>query len=375
MTKSPELTTKDVQTLLQNPTDDVKAKLGEKVAHHLDFPEISDSEKELAIKIIEHLAKDTALIIRKTLSENLKNSRSLPRDIAVGLANDIEEVALPIIEFSSVLTDTDLIKIINTGNPTKQVAIAKRSEVSNQVASVLIETNNEDAVAELVSNPGADLKEENYSRVVEKYPGSSKIHENMITKRKLPVAIREKMMNIVSGHLKDYLLKQKGMTDEVVSNVMEQTQEKATIQHISTGSSAEEVADLVRQLAQNGRLTPSIILRAICLGDITFFENAIALLAKVPLNNAKILIHDAGPSSLNALLKKAQVDDKLIPAMLVAVDVRKEMDYDGGENDQLRFRRRMIERILTQYEDMGGDNLDFLIRKFSDLVDATAEAA
>ena len=49
MTKKSELTTKDVQALLQNRTDDVKAKLGAKVANHLDFPEITDAEKRKSI--------------------------------------------------------------------------------------------------------------------------------------------------------------------------------------------------------------------------------------------------------------------------------------------------------------------------------------
>jgi len=38
-------------------------------------------------------------------------------------------------------------------------------------------------------------------------------------------------------------------------------------------------------------------------------------------------------------------------------------EYDGGENDRERLISRMIQRILTQYENVGADNLDYLLRK------------
>lgn len=372
MTNDKVLTVEDVQILLKDPSDTAKATLGEKVASQIDNPELSQAERTLAVSIIEHLAQDTAVIIRKALAHNLKTSRTIPRNVALKLANDISDVALPIIEFSSVLTDEDLISIINTGSAEKQIAVARRPVVSNRVVGALIETNNEDVVVELVSNPGADIQEQNYNRVIEKFPKSERIHEGLITKRKLSPVIQEKLMHLVSDHLKKQLVKLANISTEEVDDLVDATREKETISRITSVSDTESIESLVRSMAQQSRLTPSIILRAICLGDINFFEHAIALLAQVPLYNAKILIYDTGKSALETLLRKAKMPENLIPAFVVAVNVRKETDYDGGENDQIRFRRRMIERILTQYEGMGEDNLNYLLNKFSDLVDAAA---
>ncbi len=67
-------------------------------------------------------------------------------------------------------------------------------------------------------------------------------------------------------------------------------------------------------------------------------------------------------------------------AARAAVDVARETDYDGGENDRERYSRRMIERILTQYGDLGvefdSDDLEYLLTKMNelpgDIVDAAA---
>jgi hypothetical protein len=42
-------------------------------------------------------------------------------------------------------------------------------------------------------------------------------------------------------------------------------------------------------------------------------------------------------------------------------------EYDGGEKDRERFASKVIERVLTQYEDMDAENLDYLLRKLRQL--------
>ena len=71
---------------------------------------LSDEERRVADDILRQLSKSMEVRIRKALADHLKESVVLPHDIACDLARDIETVALPMLEFSSVLTDQDLIK-------------------------------------------------------------------------------------------------------------------------------------------------------------------------------------------------------------------------------------------------------------------------
>jgi len=63
------------------------------------------------------------------------------------------------LQFYDVLRDDDLIAISSSQSPEKQVAISKRSTVSENVSDALVETGNEDAVTNLVSNEGAEISE------------------------------------------------------------------------------------------------------------------------------------------------------------------------------------------------------------------------
>ena len=58
----------------------------------------------------------------------------------------------------------------------------------------------------------------------------------------------------------------------------------------------------------------------------------------------------------------------------VGVEVAEEVGFDGEAHDRERFRRRMLERVLTQCEgtepgkpQIDSDNLEYLLRKLGDL--------
>ncbi len=69
---------------------------------------------------------------------------------------------------------------------------------------------------------------------------------------------------------------------------------------------------------------------------------------------------------------------EMYEAVRAAVDIARDMDYDGEPGDRERYRSRMIERFLTQFEDLDSDNLDYLLarigRSFAG-ADASREAA
>lgn len=108
------------------------------------------------------------------------------------------------------------------------------------------------------------------------------------------------------------------------------------------------------------------------MGDVAILEASLSLLAKVPLTNARLLIHDAGRLGLKSLYERAGLPTRLLPAFRVAVDVSHETLLDGEPGDLDRHRRKMIERILTQYEDLSSEDLDYLLNKLGDLVEPAA---
>ena len=168
------------------------------------------------------------------------------------------------------------------------------------------------------------------------------------------------------------------MPADSVSDLILQSREKATLGLLDGKNHAEDSRRLIIHLYQNNRLTPTIMLRALCMEDLDFFEGSVAVRARIPLSSARELIHGRDRQQIATLLDKAELPKLLQHAFEAAIDVAEDTDYDGGQDDQDRFRRRMIERIITNFDDpdaaMGDDNIEYLLAQLTQ-IDAGFAAA
>ena len=379
-----KLTKEDVSKLLSDPSAETRADMAAKIAGDFDANALSENERRLAEEIFHVMVKDAEVRVREALALNLKENAGVPHDVALSLAKDVETVALPMLQFSEVLTDEDLIQIVASQSPAKQVAIAKRAQVSEGVSEALVDAGNEEAVTSLVANVGAEISEKSLQKVVDDLGEREAIQDAMVHRPSLPVAVSERLVTVVSEKFLGELIKRRDLPEDVVTDMILQARERAVIS-LSTDSDEADVGTLVRQLSENGRLTPSIMLRGLCMGDLTFFEAALAELAGVSLANARQLIHDSGSLGLRTICRQANIPTQQLVAVRAAIDVSEEMEYDGREHDRERYSRRMIERIMTQYDDLGvefeSSDLNYLLRKMSELPsdiiddDADADAA
>src|SRR3546814_7658773 len=153
---SDDLTRADVARLLSDPSPRSRAETAAKVAGQMAGNTLSPEEMRLAQDIVEAMARDASAVVREALAINLKSSRKLPRDMALMLARDIDQVALPILEFSEVLTDADLVELIRPAKEDRQMAIARRREVSGARADALLATEHVRVGTELVGKAPAD---------------------------------------------------------------------------------------------------------------------------------------------------------------------------------------------------------------------------
>ncbi|MCZ6858978.1 MAG: DUF2336 domain-containing protein [Alphaproteobacteria bacterium] len=364
--KAQPLATSDVERLLADPSPAVRAETAAKVANQFTGGSLSESERAAAEDIFRVMIRDVEVRVRESLARAVKESTSLSHDIAISLAKDVDQVALPMLAYSSVLTDEDLIEIVHEAGPKKQQAIATRLEVSAGVSEALVDRGDEDAVHLLVSNHGADIPENSLEKVLDQFGDHDRLHGPLAARPKLPLRVAERMVSMVSDSLQEYILTKHSLRPGLVSDLVMASRERATVSFLDGRASDEAVLDLVRQLAANDRLTASIILRALCLGDLRFCETSLAVLAGVPTMSAQTLIHDSGSLGLKGIYDKASLPPELFKAFKVAIKVVREIDYDERENDRERFRRRAIERILTQYSDVESDDLDYLLAKLSE---------
>ena len=352
--------------LKEDPSVETRADVAASVAREFSGPRLSNSERAMALDIIEASAKDVELQVREALSEHVKNCPFLPPTIARRLAKDVESVALPILEYSSALSDDDLLAVVAQGSDTKQTAIARRDRLGADVSHALVKAGSEQVVGTLLKNDTAEIADHSLIQAIERFPGSDRIKERMIERPMLPLSVSECLINQVSRELRERLIERHEIPHALADELMRQGRERALTESISPDeASSAELDDLAERLHARKRLSPTLLLRALCVGDIGFFKSAMAVLAGVEVDNAGTLIFDKGRRGLEAIYGQSGLPKELFPAFRAAVDVVREVGDESPANRRRLLTDRIVARLELEYDIVCPEGLEHTLSQIS----------
>ena len=369
------LTDEDIRTLVKGATPDERAVVAHKLCRRIDTVELTDEERALAQEILRVMAADAAELVRRALAVTLKNSPLVPHDVALTLARDVESVCQPMIAFSPVFTDEDLMEIVRLGGPIRQVAVAKRPRLSKRVTQPLVEAGTERAVEVACANDNADFADATLLQVLARFEHSERVLSAVAYRQALPLSVTEKLIDLVGDKVRDHILSHHPVSAELALQIATGAKERATIDLVDQAGRTADLKAFVAHLHRNERLTASLLLRAVAHGHMAFFEWSLAELAGVPHHRTWLMIHDAGPLGLKAVYERAGLPARLYPAFRAGVDTFHAMEFDGGARDRDRFQKKMLERFLTQPHVGAREDADYLLEKMDRLAERQAPAA
>ena len=357
------LTDVDLRTLLKGATADERAVAAHKLCRTIDREQLTDEERVVAADILRVMAADAAELVRRALAVTLKMSDVVPHDVALKLARDVESISLPMLNFSPVFSDDDLAEIVRLGGPVRQVAIAKRPQLSEKVTGAIVEFGGEAAVETACSNDNAAFSERALQKALDRFEKSEQILAAVAYRNALPLAVTERLISMVGDQVRDHLLNNHAISPETALTIAMGATERATVDLVDQAGRAADPKAFAAHMNKVQRLTASLLLRSLAHGHMTFFECAIAELAGVPHHRTWLMIHDAGPLGLRAIYDRAGLPGRLFAAFRAGVDTFHSMEFDGGLRDRERFQERMLQRFLTQPQGAARDDVDYLIDK------------
>ena len=341
----------------------------------IDRAELDDEQRALAAEILRVMAADAAELVRRALAVTLKQSDVVPRDVANKLARDVESIALPMLNFSPAFSDGDLAEIVRLGGPVRQVAIAKRPQLSETVTGALVEHGGEIAVQTACANDNARFSDTVLQRAIDRFETSESVLAAMAYRRTLPMAVSERLIEMVSDQVRDHLINAHALSPQLALEIAMGAKERATLDIVDQAGRAGDAKGFAAHLNERGSLTASLLLRALAHGHMGFFEHGVAELAGVPHHRTWLMIHDAGPLGFRAIYDRAGLPGRLFAAFRAGVDTYHSMDFDGGPRDQERFQEKMLQRFLTQPKGPAKEDVDYLIEKMDQIGQAARQPA
>jgi len=327
---------------------DQRILLARKHGARMPAPTLTESDLLVFLRILEIIALDSELRVRQALAETLAENPAAPRDVVLKLTQDDDLVATSLLRLSEILTPDDLIKIIEAqASGAKMEAIASRRVVPPDVCLALIDKGDEDTASRLLGNPGADIPEIGFSRIVDRYGMQERIHHGLIDRSVLPATIMERIIALISSDILTRMVERHKIPVGLAAKITLEARSHATL-GLTSGLTPEAMRGLIEQLIGEERLTPSLLLRSICTGNIDFVVQVVAVKAHLATEYVRKRLTEGTTDDAQDLWKAADLPHKLLPVIRAAVDVLNGTELDGGKWSIPYYRQRIVERMVTR---------------------------
>jgi len=348
-----------------NPTVRVRVDAAQHVGNLFSSEILTPAERQTALAILEELARDVEEEVRKSLAIHVASCAILPPMLARTIAADLETISIPFIEISPALSEADLVSIVRLGSVAKQAAVATRERVSGRVAKVLIATRSPTVVTALLRNVGAEISEPSYHMIMDGFANDTGVQGLLVERAALPLTVTERLIQVVSDGLRERLIEKHALPPEIATELLNQARERALFHTAASSPRAFNVEAFAIRLNSKGKLTPTLLMRALCLGDLPFFEAGMAVRAGISVRNASELIADRGPLGFKGLYEKARLPAEQFRAFRAALDVIGEL-RDGGQEVWSPAQTQLIlDRVMREYDEACPSGLEYLLSQMS----------
>jgi len=351
--------------IADDPSAQARTEAAERIANEYSNGALSWHEREIAAAILVKLAMDVEQGVRAALATHVLSCSFLPPSLSRAISDDVEAISIPFIRYSPALTDEDLLRVIEGGNSAKQVAIAGRDTVSEQVSEALVAADDGEVVTILLANERAAVSERSLHKIMDRFGSREQIQSLIVERPCLPLTVTERIIQSVSNALRERLIEKHALPRELAEELAAQAKEGALIKSVNALPGSIEAGDLAARLYARGRLTPTLMMRALCAGDSAFFEAAMALMAETPLENAVILIHDSGPLGFKAIYEKAQLPLALLRPFRAAVKAQHEIKAGLFGAWTLDHAEMVLRRVAEECEDACPGDLEHFLSQIS----------
>ena len=296
------------ELLVADVEDEVRTELAHKIARLL--PDMSEGEqgqlRQRVIALLEKLAQDNLPRIRMIVAEAIKSRTDMPTKMIARLARDAElEVCAPILQYSPLLSDEDMLELIATVQVEGALeVVAARENLSAAASDAIIATLDISAVAGLLANPKASIRAQSLDRIITKAAKIDQWHAPLVLRTDLSRRAMQRIATFVSRSLVDRLVRVNKL-DERFAAELKATAE-ASLANSTTDPDLPDVAvEAVNTAYARGELNDEVVIEAATLRQRAAVIRALGLRSGIRAADIAHILKAGSGRGITALCWKA----------------------------------------------------------------------
>ncbi len=345
MTGQPGLDVSIFETIIETGDAQARIQLAAELAHLVGDPEAPESERECVVPALLKLATDPVKDVRRTLAESLKNCAGLNGDILFSVIADEDDIALPFLAATPALDPWKMRSIARVGDPPRQVTLAGRPDLDDDVIQEIVTQADLSACLALFDNEQCTLSERNCRILYARFGRVQEIIDRLLGLDGLPLDIRVMQAKRASNQVHQLMAERGWVPANDAADMVADAEERAILQILDSANEAE-LAPLIRFMTSRNMLTASIVTRSACAGNMRVVEAAMAHLANATPARVEEALYGGG-SAFGSLYRSSGLPQTCIGLIRAAGQVERELRDTRHSLTPENFGRRLIEQIMT----------------------------
>lgn len=345
MTGQPGLDVGIFDMIIETGDAQARTQLAVELAGLLNDPEAPENERDCVVPVMLKLTTDPVKEVRRTLAETIVVAKDLHSDILFSIIADEDDIALPFLAETPALDHWKMRSIARVGDTARQVTLAKRPDLDDDVVKEIATQADLAACLTLFDNEQCVLSDRNCRILYARFGRVQEIIDRLLALDTLPLDIRILQAKRASNQVHQLMAERGWVPANDAADMVADAEERAILQ-ILDGANDVELPSLIRFMTGRSILTASMVMRSACVGNMRIVESAVAHLANVTVAKAQDALY-GGTSAFNSLYRSSGLPQTCTGLIRAAGQVERELRDAKRVLSEENFARRLIEQVMT----------------------------
>jgi uncharacterized protein (DUF2336 family) len=280
----------------------------------------TDTEAKLFDDIFDAVAADMETQVRAELARKIAISKAPLGRTARRLALDEIEVARPVIERSSALTQKDILDVIHMKGQEHMMAVTKRTDISEEVSSALVQRGEDRVVAALLENPRARIGRATFEKVADRAADNPVLHAPFVRNQQVPLdLLNDVYLKVEHSLRREIMRKFHGVSPAELEEALTTSRNHLSTAYGALPADFETATDQIRQMEQRGGLKPPVLVQLLRENRRTAFMVAFSKLTDIDFDMARRLLETEDLDAIAMLCKGSGFDRGLFVTVCILI--------------------------------------------------------
>ena len=337
-----------LEAVLECGKPEARVALARQLAMFLADPDTPRAELDQVVPVVLKITTDSDKNVRRVLANELVTIAKLNQDIIFSILADENDIAIPFLLKTPALNAWHMLAVLRVGDDARQSAIARRPDLTAEAQAHIIKSGTQAAAAAVLDNSKIKFTSDDLHKIYARFGQVGDVVERLLARPDLPIDLRITQAKRAAVRMRQMMAERGWLPANDAADIVADAEEGAVLKLLSEAQGPERAHAFSFLVAQN-MLTPSLIIRASCLGEIPVVASALGHLTGMTGPRVLEIAGSKGANGMRSIVNRSGLPITCFAVIAAACEVYLGAKDEGVKLDADNFGRRLLETLMTRF--------------------------